>query len=164
MSIKLSYPRSPDNGQMSDKSLELCPQYPHPYTGDTGTRQRNLALIGRTLTINRSAQHWHHGQQCMVILQRVCLQMSGTENICAFFHYLCQLQLAFWLFLQNLCPKKCPGTLLCCALSVVTSLWLSLPGGEQEFVSFSGARKGRNQSAGDSAQHKYRLGHKRCNL
>ena len=37
MSNKLSYPRSPDNGQMSDKSLELCPQYPHPYTGDTGT-------------------------------------------------------------------------------------------------------------------------------
>ena len=102
--------------------------------GTQGPGHRNLALIGRTLTINRSTQHSHHGQQCVVILQRICLQMSGTENICAFFHYLCQLQLAFWLFLQNLCPKKCPGTLLCCALSVVTSLWLSLPGGEQEFV------------------------------
>ena len=101
---------------------------------------RDQAIV----TLPSLAAHWQSTDQhntgimanseCMVILQRICLQMSGTENICAFFHYLCQLQLAFWLFLQNLCPKKCPGTLLCCALSVVTSLWLSLPGGEQEFV------------------------------
>ena len=127
MSIKLSYPRSPDNGQMSDKSLELCPQYPHPYTGDIvtlpslgahwqSTDQHNTGIMANSVwsychtAANMSSNEWDRKYLCIF-----SLFVSTSVSFLA-------------LFAKSVSKKVSIGTLLCCALSVVTSLWVVIAG------------------------------------